>query len=841
MTMADAVTDYGIEADTFPAELLAQERWFTWAYDSGRKIPRAPWVDGSGVEQWQSWKDEEIWTDFETVAEWVDKIDQLQHASCIPPREAHDTERLVFFDFDNCRDPETGAIHPHAWTMVVGEDRAAMHGALSTSGTGIHGYAWASVPEGYKPSFEHELDDWAHSDQFDEPAHMEVYAADRFLALTGDHIAETPVSVPCLNNTVHGLFHKFGSQRRTSTDRDPDVSREEIAAMDQTTDIEDIYDAIAHTRPRDIRLQSTVTEDRGDGTKSLDPSWEQSESGTRLAQLDDHWLYRKGNHHLDALQVVALEERIIHQPDAYPSGEEFWHAADELRRRGASIPELQTFDLSGGDRREGAAEAAAVADGAGVATEPTTDESPADGDENDNTEDGWSEIYNKYCAAEDADERLVPRHDAVEQLTTESSWRTLVENDQLWKYDSDAGIYRPDGEARARETLCDELKEQFKAHELREILSQIRGRSLIRESQFGGPAHHIAAENCVIEVHPDEIITHDHDPEYEFIGRVQAPFDPEADCPVFKQFLDDVMPADEREEDRKKIQEYAGYMLMHWGLPHHKALFLVGPTASGKSTFLDAIRTMIGHDAVANLTPQQMTSERFGGSELYGAWANIRNDIPDNLIENTGQFKEIVAGDPIKAEEKFKQPFMFEPVAKHAFSANSLPEPSTDDDAFFRRVMLVAFREQIPRSERDPHLDDKIQAEHAGILNWCIEGLRRLLDQGGFTGEDAPWQTERTWEKWSDSVKRFKSEVLASTTNGFLSSAKVFGLYRQFCENEGIPEMVSKQQLTHQLTSRFGDFERDRRYNDDGQRTRGVAFAELTEDGEALLEQITED
>jgi putative DNA primase/helicase len=347
----------------------------------------------------------------------------------------------------------------------------------------------------------------------------------------------------------------------------------------------------------------------------------------------------------------------------------------------------------------------------------------------------------------------------------------------------------------------------------------------------------ICAENCVVAVDEDTLERQEHSAEHEFIGRVQTEFDPEADCPTFRRFLDDVMPPDERQEDRQKLQEFAGYMLMHWGLPHHKALFLVGPTASGKSTFLDTIRSMLGQDSVASLTPQQMTSERFGGAELYGAWANIRNDIPDQLIENTGEFKELIAGDPVKAEEKFKQPFMFRPTAKHAFSANSLPEPSTDDAAFFRRVMLVAFREQIPAEERDKRLDDKLQQEHSGILNWCLEGLQRLMRQGAFTGEVAPWQTERTWEKWSDSVKRFRKEMLETSTDGFVPSAQVFGLYREYCEREGIPEMVAKNQLTRQLTERF-DFQQGRK-RVDGSMARGLDFAELTDRGEDLLTDIT--
>ena len=71
-----------------------------------------------------------------------------------------------------------------------------------------------------------------------------------------------------------------------------------------------MLDAIQHTGPGDVWLRSTVTHERADGTASLDPAWAQSKSGTRLAQVGDGWVYRKGMHGLDALQVVALEERI---------------------------------------------------------------------------------------------------------------------------------------------------------------------------------------------------------------------------------------------------------------------------------------------------------------------------------------------------------------------------------------------------------------------------------------------------------------------------------------------------------------------------------------------------
>jgi P4 family phage/plasmid primase-like protien len=829
--VTDAVTDYGTELGVFPADLLAQDRWFVWAYDEGRKIPRAPWVNGCGVEKWQSWKDPEVWTDFETADDWVTKIGRLNHASCIPPRERNSEKRVVFLDFDNCRDPESGAIHPTAWGMVVGEEREPMHGAISTSGTGVHGYCWASIPEGHKPSFEIELDDWQHSDDFDEPPSMEVYAADRFLGLTGEHITATPVGLPDLTDTVHDMFGRFGTEQTVSTQREPDVSRAEVQSMDRTTDVNDIYDAISHTRPSDIRLRSTVTEERADSL-SMDPSWETSESGTRLAQFDDHWLYRKGNHRLDALQVVALEERIITDPSDYPSGDDFVDAVNALRDRGASIPQLKQYDLSGGDaeRPSASADGGTVdAEPAESATEPEPDDTGQASDETDDGADGWERVYEMYASADDADERLPARYEAVDLLDEQRHWRNLLENDQLWAFHRDAGLYRPDGESVAREQLVDALREQYRAHELREMCEQLRGRHTVEESDLGGPDGAILTENCVIEVDRDSIETRDPSPEDTFIGRINTPYDSEAECPRWRAFLEESL---ESGADRNKVQEFVGYTLMHWALPYHKALFLVGPTASGKSTFLDTVRAMLGDEACSSLTPQQMTSERFGAAELHGQWANIRNDIPTSTIQDTGQFKEIVAGDPVKAEEKYADPFMFKPRAKHAFSANQLPETDTDDEAFFRRILLVPFPDTVPKAERDPALDDKLQDELPGILNWALEGLERLMMQGQFTGDRSPGETQRTWSRWGNSVDRFAELCIEEQAGGAIPKADLFSAYINFCEDEGIPK-ETQHSMTRAL-KRAG-FDDGREYVD-GDRQRCILEVDWTGRGEEYFD-----
>jgi putative DNA primase/helicase len=364
-------------------------------------------------------------------------------------------------------------------------------------------------------------------------------------------------------------------------------------------------------------------------------------------------------------------------------------------------------------------------------------------------------------------------------------------------------------------------------------LDHIRGRETIRQDEIGGPAGLVAAENCVIDLTSGEPQTEPHNPEYRFLSRLECEYDADATAPQFKQFLRDVVPDG---TDRQKLQEYAGYCLHHWGQPHHKALFVVGPTASGKSTFLDTIAAMLGDDTVASLTPQQLTTERFSGAQLFNKWANIRNDIPAETVENTGAFKEIVGGDPMKAERKHKEPFMFEPEAAHLYAANELPSTDTDDDAFYRRVLLVAFPHTVPVDDRDKRLDEKLQSELSGVLNWALEGLQRLIDNGSFTGDRALGETRDTWAKWSDSVSRFKKTAIADGHEK-IPKDKLFAAFLEFCRQEGIPS-ESQYALTKGLKQ---EGLTDGRSYVNGNRKRVFENIELTSRGEELLEAAHSD
>jgi putative DNA primase/helicase len=421
------------------------------------------------------------------------------------------------------------------------------------------------------------------------------------------------------------------------------------------------------------------------------------------------------------------------------------------------------------------------------------------------------------------------------KLYREHDYANLQENDVLYAYDPDTGIYNDNGRQHVRTTLTTKLEEQYRGHVMSEVIDHLKGRTTITQRDFGGPTGKIAAHNCVIDLQNETTLK--HDPDNMFQSRLGTHFDPDADAPRWIAFLNDVVNSDTA---RAKLQEFAGYCLHHWGLPHHKALFLVGPTASGKSTFLDTINALLGHGTVSSLTPQQLTSERFGPAELFGRWANIRNDIPKSTVKNTGMFKEIIAGDPMKAEKKNKDPFFFEPTAKHLFSANQLPEMEVDDEAFFRRILLVPFPETIPKPERDKHLDDKLvgatddQDDHGelpGILNWAIEGLQRLLASGSFTGDRSPGHTRDTWSKWGDSVTRFAQHAITDGDD-VVPKGELYAAYLEYCRQESIPS-DTQHSMTRQL--KMEGFEDGRAYVD-GDQKRVFQNVTLTGRGQELLE-----
>lgn len=402
---------------------------------------------------------------------------------------------------------------------------------------------------------------------------------------------------------------------------------------------------------------------------------------------------------------------------------------------------------------------------------------------------GWEEVRRLYTDREKGQARL----EAAKQAIDDRAFTARRESGHLYVWSDQEHVYSGDGAQALSEHLVRQIGKHHSRHEVQEISAKIA--ALSSREEFGAPCIPVTNGDLDIADDGSSVDLLDADPERGPLARSPAEWDPDAECPVFNTHLKKVCPD---EKERKTLQEYAGYSLLHWRMPHHKALFFVGPTASGKSTTLDAIRSIMG--AVSNLQPQQLVNGRFGAGELEGAWVNIRADVSSSLLKDIGLFKELIAGDPIFIERKHEQGYTIEPTAKHMYSANRLPDLEIDDDAFFRRILMVSFPKTIDKEERDPQLPALLETEKSGILRWAVEGLARVLGNDGFSHDRPPDETRHRWNARASSIGRFKALQLRVTGDSghWIPKQDAYSEYTAFCNEEGL-SAESQTQFTQTL------------------------------------------
>jgi len=177
-----------------PAALKEYDVWVLWV-PGWDKTARAPWEEGHMYPcEWSASKPVDPRRGYNKAAAAaslpVDEIDRLwpfpndrllpdevKPAVLLPPE--HVCCDLAFVDFDDVRDPETGAVSVEVWDLV---NRLNGYTEVSRSGEGLHVYVLGSLPPGVGKFIE----------ELDGPGHVEVYDHGRMTGGTWRHVFGTP-------------------------------------------------------------------------------------------------------------------------------------------------------------------------------------------------------------------------------------------------------------------------------------------------------------------------------------------------------------------------------------------------------------------------------------------------------------------------------------------------------------------------------------------------------------------------------------------------------------------------------------------------------------------------
>lgn len=298
----------------------------------------------------------------------------------------------------------------------------------------------------------------------------------------------------------------------------------------------------------------------------------------------------------------------------------------------------------------------------------------------------------------------------------------------------------------------------------------------------------INLQNGTFEITPQGTSLRPFDPS-DFIT-YQLPFkhEPQAKAPLFEAYLNKVLPDIERQ---KVLAEYLGFVFIKHGsnvLKEEKALILYGTGANGKSVFFEIVNALLGSDNISSYSLQSLTEEKgYFRAKLANKLVNYASEINGKLEAST--FKQLVSGEPVEARLPYGQPFILKQYAKLIFNCNELPKDVEHTNAYFRRFLIIPFDVTIPPEEQDKNLHGKIiENELAGVFNWVLAGLDRLLNQKQFSRCEAARQAVEQYKVESNSVQMFLDDnsYKTSPTNHILIK-NLYPTYRAFCLDDGMP------------------------------------------------------
>jgi putative DNA primase/helicase len=275
-------------------------------------------------------------------------------------------------------------------------------------------------------------------------------------------------------------------------------------------------------------------------------------------------------------------------------------------------------------------------------------------------------------------------------------------------------------------------------------------------------------------------------------------FDPNAQCPRWMRFLDEIFGGDS--ELIQYVWHAVGYSLT--GETSEQCFFCCyGDGANGKSTFLNAIRHTLGTYA-ANLP--------FSAFEL-AARSAISNDVAtlpgkrfataietdESSCMNVARIKALTGGDIVTARLLYREFSEFRPVAKFWLAFNHRPVVTDDSHGFWRRVHLIPFLRQFD-PHADPHLEETLRTEAIGILAWAVRGCLAWRAQG-LNPPSVVRTATQAYRTEADPLRDFLEDRCILDPQAEVSVATLREAYVQWTRENGERNILTRLQFSRRL------------------------------------------
>lgn len=297
-----------------------------------------------------------------------------------------------------------------------------------------------------------------------------------------------------------------------------------------------------------------------------------------------------------------------------------------------------------------------------------------------------------------------------------------------------------------------------------------------------------------------------HNPDDLITKCAAVDYVPNAHCERWACFISEVMCGDVSKA--AYLQKALGYSLT--GDTRYECLFIVygKTTRNGKSSALETFLTMLGDygrtSRPETVAVRHMTNSS-GPSEDIARLAGVRfvniNELDRKLSLSASTVKSLTGNDSICARYLNENSFSFRPCFKLFINTNYLPVISDMTLFTSGRLKIIPFDRHFAEEEQDKGLKSTLTQPESlsGILNWCLDGLKKLRDVGFEMPESVRRATE-DYHNDSDKLALFIEDILIKDDHGEARTAAVYEAFSNWCHDNGYCA-ESKRSLNAMLQS----------------------------------------
>lgn len=351
----------------------------------------------------------------------------------------------------------------------------------------------------------------------------------------------------------------------------------------------------------------------------------------------------------------------------------------------------------------------------------------------------------------------------------------------------------------------------------------------------------IAFHNGIADL--DELVSGEcklrkHTPRWVSTFALPYKYEPDAECPTWFATLDSIFNGDEQSVDA--LGELFGLCLTD-DTRLHKIGLLTGSRRGGKGTVLRTLRATIGDDNCCSPCLSQL-AERFGLQGLLNKRVATVNDAHlghgDRALAVLERLKSISGEDSIDIDRKHREPLLNVRLkVRFVLACNELPKFGDTANALVPRLLILPFPNSFEGRE-DRNLESKLLTERSGILNWSLDGLRRLRTNGTFTVPEASKAMLADFARLTSPVQAFLEDACIVGAGGEVTRDDLWRAWCGFCEVNG-NHTGSRERFGSQLKTLVPSLDQVRP-RDGGIRHRRYVGISLSDDGWDLTKIVTD-